>query len=274
MTQGLDMGKRATGGMRCVQGERSQEERHPLLSVVVATYNPGPSLEETLESISGQTEHRIEILVIDGGSTDGTVDILRKREREIEYWISEADDGVYDAYNKGISLARGEWLSFLGAGDRFTDDRVVERLLHPPPTGKLVYGNVLWGDTGRIYDGRFSRHKLCRRNICHQAVVYHRDLFRLLGGFHPRYPVAADRAFHLLAFGTEGVHPEYRDLVVTRYRAGGISDTRKDPAFEAEKLELIRRHFGEGYYLLYRMYDAQKKILASIGSFLLGPFRG
>jgi glycosyltransferase involved in cell wall biosynthesis len=230
----------------------------PVVSVVVPTFNPGPDLEPTLDSVLCQTFPDFEILVIDGGSTDGTVETLRRFGDRIECWISEPDRGVYDAYNKGIGLSRGEWIYFLPAGDRLTSPDLLRRIFAVPPSGLMVYGNVRISGTGTIYDGRFTRHKMCRRNICQQAIFYHRDLFRRLGPFDLRYPVLADRVFNYRCFGSSWVRPEYRDLVIAEYKSGGLSERVEDLAYVADRYRIMRESLGLGFLVLHRLYEIQK----------------
>jgi glycosyltransferase involved in cell wall biosynthesis len=242
----------------------------PMVSVILAVYNAGEALERTLMSVLRQKYPSLELVIIDGGSRDGTIDRIRRFEEDVDYWVSEPDRGVYDAYNKGVRLAAGEWLYFIGAGDELADQDTVERIFSPPPVGKLIYGNVRWGDTGKIYDGRFTKLKLCRRNICHQAVFYRRDLFRELGEFDLRYPVVADWVFNLRCFGSASTRPVYTDTIVATFDLTGIAAQRGDPAFDTEKTSLILGTLGGTYLLLDRAYRFQKRLSSSLVNRLRG----
>ena len=100
-----------------------------LISVVTVCYNAADTIEKTMLSVLNQTYHDIEYIIIDGGSTDGTVEIIRKYADRIAYWVSEPDKGIYDAMNKGIKVATGEWINFMNAGDEFVDEGVIEKLV-------------------------------------------------------------------------------------------------------------------------------------------------
>ncbi|GAB6011243.1 glycosyltransferase [Viscerimonas tarda] len=115
----------------------------PLISIITVTYNAATVLEETLLSVIKQTYNNIEYIVIDGGSTDGTVDIIKKYADKISYWVSEPDKGIYDAMNKGIDRASGDWINFMNAGDSFTTNDVLEKVFENNnyPDIDVVYGD-------------------------------------------------------------------------------------------------------------------------------------
>jgi len=220
----------------------------PLFSVITPTYNSGPKLETTWASLLAQDFGDFEYLVIDGASTDGTRERLASglgdpRGRS----VSEPDRGIYDAMNKGIALARGRYLLFLGAGDRLLPG-VLGRVsgLLPRDDSSLVYGDVIW--EGRVYDGEFDRIRLCDRNICHQAIFYGRDVFKLVGGYDLRYPLLADWALNIRCFGSPRVACRYVPVTVAKYEAGGASDTR-DLAFEADWKSILLDGLGRRTYL-------------------------
>ena len=102
----------------------------PLISIITAVYNGEKHLEQTIQSIINQTYHNIEYIIIDGGSTDGTLDIIEKYKDKLSYWISEKDEGISDAFNKGVKAANGDYINFQGDGDGFIADDVIEKVFH------------------------------------------------------------------------------------------------------------------------------------------------
>ena len=222
----------------------------PLVSVITATYNAGADLERCILSVLGQQYRRIELIVVDGGSTDTTVDILKQYDGKIDCWISQKDRGVYDAFNKGVELANGEWLYFLGADDRFASDDVLVEIFRKPHISRLLYGNVRWGQSGKLYDGKFSSTRLFRKNICQQAIFYHRGLFEALGGFDLRYPLVADWVFNLRAFALPETRPFYLDCIVADYCTDGMSTEVTDELFFREREAIYLDCFGRS--ALYR----------------------
>lgn len=144
-----------------------------LISVVTVSYNAVATIEQTLLSVINQTYPNIEYIIIDGGSTDGTVDIIKKYADEIVYWISEPDKGIYDAMNKGIKKANGEWINFINAGDSYYDKKSIEQIvLSFHEEGIIYYGDAWVNSICKKYWGKFSRRKLAMGNICHQAIFY------------------------------------------------------------------------------------------------------
>lgn len=116
--------------------------KKPLISIITISYNSCLTIEDTILSVINQTYPHIEYIVIDGGSKDGTVDIIKRYENKISYWISEPDKGIYYAMNKGIAATTGEWINFINCGDSFYDKNVIARLFKDKYWRKLFCG--LW----------------------------------------------------------------------------------------------------------------------------------
>ncbi|HEU4717846.1 MAG TPA: glycosyltransferase family 2 protein [Bacteroidia bacterium] len=223
----------------------------PLISVIVPAYNSGPAIRPCLDSVFGQTLQNVEVIVVDGQSSDETVDILRAYEKEKKLrWKSEKDDGIYDAINKGIRMAKGRWMYVLGSDDRLYENTTLEKVapfLEKAGSG-VVYGNVKikgdagWAKDGEVHDGEFTTEKLLRANICQQSVFYHRDVFEKFGYFNPEYKVCADWDFILrCAAGTSLV---YMDVIVAEFSGGGTSAVRKEEKFYEELPANLYRYFG------------------------------
>lgn len=232
----------------------------PLISVITPTLNSGAKIAGTVTSILSQEKGLYEFLVIDGGSTDDTLAHVRAQGPALRC-LSEPDEGVYDAMNKGIRLTSGEFLYFLGAGDRLLPGvlkAVAAEIRKLPCQGKdsrptLLYGNVDWSSYSRPYDGRFNRFKLLRRNICHQAIFYQRSVFERLGFYNTKYRLLADWEFNIRCFNDQGVHKRYIPLRIADYEARGKSATTPDLTFYAEFPSLIRQQYGVGIALLMHL---------------------
>jgi glycosyltransferase involved in cell wall biosynthesis len=215
----------------------------PLLSVITVVYNGAATLEKTILSVAGQTFKDMEYIIIDGGSKDATIDIIQKHAAHVTKWISEPDKGVYDAMNKGVRMAEGEWIYFLGGDDLFHDSQVVSRVFAEasPADADLVYGDVLSPSYKGRYDGEFDFAKLLVRNISHQAIFYRRTLFATFGEYNLRYKGYADWDLNIRLFAAndspEGprVRIRYVDTIVASFGPGGIS-SRHDIPFLREVL--------------------------------------
>ncbi len=218
-----------------------------LFSVITAAYNCAAKIDATAQSVLTQSGVAVEYLVIDGGSTDGTLERLRSYGERVR-WISEPDAGIYDAMNKGIRRAHGRFLYFLGAGDHLRPDvlRAVAALL-PPAAGRLrmVYGDVHWPGQSVDPNGVFHAGRLAHQNICHQAIFYERGIFDLLGEYDLRYPTCADYALNIRCFGRPEVRPFHLELVVADYEGAGAS-TAIDHVFRADQPALVRQCLGFG----------------------------
>ncbi len=195
----------------------------PLFSIITPTYNSAEGLKKTIASVLAQNPALWEYSVMDGGSTDGTVELLRSQGEQVR-WVSEPDSGVYEAMNKGIDRATGEFVYFLGAGDTLKPgilETVAKLIPRDPMT--YFYGNVFSEAYGRVYNGPYSKWKLSRINICHQAVFCHRHLFDVVGQFDTRYPIMADHVWNMKASATPGLRKVYADIVIADFAAGGMS---------------------------------------------------
>jgi glycosyltransferase involved in cell wall biosynthesis len=180
-----------------------------------------------------------ELLIMDGGSDDGTLDMAREaaaKDARIKLF-SERDKGVYDAMNKGIAKAGGEWLYFLGSDDLLQDNGVLDVILRSPEAidADVIYGDVVSDSyTGR-YDGVFTFDKLLSRNLSHQAAFYRNIVFRRLGDYNLRYKAYADWDFNIRCFADPTLRIQYVDVIIGRFGADGLS-SRHDVLFLKEVL--------------------------------------
>lgn len=178
-----------------------------LISVVIAVYNRAQTLEQCLTSLFAQSFQQFEVVVIDGGSSDGTVDVIRRHQAKLDYWISEPDEGIYDAWNKALTQVKGEWVCFIGSDDYLRDNLVFEKLaVHlaevKPSTDFLYSKVVLVNDhgedlsvTGRPWSKSF-KSLLRGMSVPHPAMMHRASLFKR-DNFEKTYRIAGDYAFFL-----------------------------------------------------------------------------
>ena len=196
-------------------------EEKPLITVVTVVFNGEKFLEKTILSIINQTYDNVEYIIIDGGSTDGTLDIIKKYEHAIDYWVSEKDKGIYDAMNKGIDLATGEWINFMNAGDQFCDGAVLG-IASNLSSKELVYKFLVQTEYNEIPIERADIWYLCRRMLNHQGLVYSR--LALNNKFDPNLKIAGDFK-HLLEFNL-WKNVIYVDILIAKYHGDGLAARR------------------------------------------------
>src|SRR5665213_1566267 len=164
-----------SGGKRLHRIRPEHGTDHPLVTVITAVFNARDTLEATIQSVLAQTYPNIEYLVIDGGSTDGTVDVIRRYDHAIDYWVSEPDKGVYDAMNKGVRASTGEWLNLLNANDVFSDPTAIQRVANCfSGNARFIYSDVLLRTAGDALVRYTCDHN--RLIINHQASIYRKSL--------------------------------------------------------------------------------------------------
>ena len=174
----------------------------PLITVITVVYNGAKYLEDTIKSVINQTYPNVEYIIIDGGSTDGTIDIIKKYEDYIDYWVSEPDKGIYDAMNKGISISFGEWLNMLNSGDLYYNSMVIENI-YTKEIDTDVYGIV--GSWVCDYEGNIflylpDPYKMLEKpgwHINHQAFFYRKITHKILGLYSTDYELTSDHEYFL-----------------------------------------------------------------------------
>ena len=227
-----------------------------LFSIILATSNCGQKVENTLRSIFSQNRALFEVIVLDAASTDETLDYLKKYANDLTL-LSEKDDGVYHAFNRGIDLATGRYIYFIGAGDCLKPgilDRVKE-LLPPPEIPSFVYGRCYFVKQKFENGKKFDSKLFARDNLCQQGIFYHREVFELVGKFDLRYRVLADWMFNLKCFIDDRITKQYIDRVVADYEEGGLSaEITRDPVFLREFPLFVKKQFGLYHYFICRAF--------------------
>jgi len=262
--------------------------KKPLVSIVTVVYNGAATLEATIRSVAAQTFRDREYIIVDGGSKDATPDIIKKHPDTVTRWISEPDKGIYDAMNKGIRLAEGEWIYFLGSDDLFYDASVLADFfanpsdsgINPAPSGTgpnsvpslanidLAYGDVLSPSYKGRYDGEFTLEKLLSRNLPHQAAFYRKSLFTRLGDYDQRYRMHADWDLNLRCFSDPAVRTRYTGVLVATFGADGVSAGHDLPFLREKlipaKLQGLERSGWQALRQL-RLYDEWWRFLRNAG---------
>lgn len=228
----------------------------PLISIITSTYNAAEALPHTMHSIAEQTSRDYEWIVVDGGSTDGTVELLKHYGTFVSRWISEKDRGIYDAWNKACRLARGQWLIFLGAGDELACPSVLEDvsdvLRSAYPAYEVVYGQLeLISERdrkpieriARPWDEIKGRWQFFKPYLpMHPETFQHRTLFVDGEPFDLRFRFCADGHFLLRAF--ERKPPLYIPVLIDRMPIGGVSTRPRNLLRIARENRVIGAELG------------------------------
>jgi glycosyltransferase involved in cell wall biosynthesis len=218
---------------------------NPLITIITVVYNAASTLEQTILSVINQTYKNIEYIIIDGGSTDGTVDIIKIYENRLVYWVSEPDNGIYDAMNKGITHSTGEWVNFMNSGDTFYANTVLyefNNFIYPDLGIDILYGDAcLNNKVIRKYPEKVnSLFFLMGWMICHQAMFVRRELF-LMKLFDGQYKITADMDW-LISIIKNKIQLKHIPIVVCNYDIFGCSSDSS--IFLKESMMIVKNHYG------------------------------
>ena len=251
----------------------------PQITVVTVVFNAELLIEKTIESVINQTYSNIQYIIIDGCSTDGTVDVIKKYESMIDYWVSEPDSGIYDAMNKGIAHANGDWIYFINAGDSLFSEKSIENLqLEKQNATDVLYGNIniidsltrlgTFHNMQEVIDIKF----LLKTNVCHQALIYKTKLFVDFRGYEVRYQICSDYDKLLQIFLGDKLIKKI-DLTICNYLEDGRS--RKNYVISnMERIAIIKSRIKlpPKYYVAYHytlilrafIYDLRRTIRSKL----------
>ena len=218
----------------------------PVISIITVVYNGGETLEHTVRSVVQQTYQHVQYIVIDGGSTDNTLEILQRYRQDIAVLISEKDDGIYDAMNKGLQHATGDWAYFLGADDLLSIPTIIEELVeHFKDPDSIYYGDTYLKSRNRLYNGKVTTPKFLLCNISHQAIFYPKSIFQKKN-YNVRYKYFADHVHNLEIYAEDATRFVYLPRMVSIYNDQGRSSTLVDENYATDIVNLVSHNFGPG----------------------------
>ena len=229
------------------------------ISVITVTYNSENTLEKTILSVAGQTYKNIEHLIIDGASTDKTLEIVDKYRHNITKIISEPDKGIYDAMNKGIAQATGDYLIFLNSDDELYDSTVLEKFAavcqkHGTDLvwGDLCYKNIETGATSVQKHDKFNKIYLIKNTPAQPSTFYRREIFEQVGLFSVDFRIVSDQEWFLRAFLKNKPSWTYLGYPVNTFSTGGVSTSAAhEGKHAAERREMFGMYFGGGEFKFY-----------------------
>ena len=221
----------------------------PKITIGTVCYNAANCIENLIKSVMAQSYSNIEFVVMDGASKDGTLDILSKYKSNIDILVSEPDNGIYDAMNKLLKKATGDYLIFMGADDVFYDNEVIAKMVSRMENPNSVYyGSVIFKGLGTKHWGKFNKVKWATTNVCHQAIFYPRCIYSHYS-YNVEYKLFADYAYNLNLQKAKATF-NYVDVITVLYDVNGASSSNKDAMFYRDYRNLVIGAVGFFPYLL------------------------
>lgn len=262
------------------------------LSIITVNYNDTEGLERTIKSVISQTFKDYEFIVIDGGSTDGSLNVISKFENHINYWVSEPDGGVYSGMNKGVARAHGHYCNFMNSGDSFYDEVTLEKIFHTKHEEDIFVGDAVFFHDGCITDSRPSRdislYHFYSGGLPHQASFIRTSLLQKYP-YDEELKIVSDWKFFIQSIIFDNCSFKYIDIIVAKYDPNGVSSTKQEE-MKKEKEKVLSQFFPPRIIDDYNYMKASEcltqkltprlrkhytcdKILYLIGRLLLFPFK-
>lgn len=247
-----------TGGYRSKENRKEYQPGKPVLSVITVVYQAEKLLERTMESVLNQDYPNIEYIIVDGVSQDGTLEIIRRYDDRVAVWISEKDQGIYDAMNKGQNLATGDYLLFLNAGDEFFDPQVCTKIFTDFPEADAYYGETeIISEEGVLLGRRRLNipEKLSWKSlqygmvVCHQSFIVRRTLAL---PYNTEYRISADIDWVINSLKKGGTFIN-TGIYISKFLEGGMSNQQMKRGL-IERYHILRHHFGFIPNLLNHVY--------------------
>lgn len=239
------------------------------LSIITVNLNNKSGLQSTIESIAKQTFQEFEYIVIDGLSEDGSKSILESQPN-IHKWISEKDSGVYDAMNKGISMANGEYLLFLNSGDFLNTEHTLEDIVPYLLNTDIIYGDLIFDDQKHPhvyhYPDKLTVEFLFEASLGHPATFIRRDLFKQFGNYDTNYKIISDWVFFLRCILKESATTKHINQIISVFDTNGMSsDPNNSNKVTNERIHFLSNEFPL-FYEEYLTHKANKQALSRIKS--------
>jgi len=220
----------------------------PKISIITVVYNGAQTLESTIKSVVNQTYKNIEYIIIDGNSKDETLQIIKKFEDKISYWISEPDNGIYDAMNKGLNVSTGDYIWFMNSGDEIAGSTIVEEFIHSNPESDIYYGDTVMIDTDGIEIGNrrlTPPEKLNWKNFKKGMLVSHQSFIvrkTITEPYNLKYKFSADFEWCLLAMKKANFITNTH-LTLSKFLDGGITKQNIAAGLK-ERFKIMTKYYG------------------------------
>jgi glycosyltransferase involved in cell wall biosynthesis len=236
-------------------------ENLPLISIITVVYNGAKTIEQTIQSVIQQPYQNKEYIIIDGGSNDGTVDLIKKYESYLSYWVSEPDKGIFDAMNKGIGLAKGELIGIINANDWYEKNiftQIAEQYLKTG-SNQIIHGLIRNFLDEEFYSMVGNSIRILRYNmIQHPTCFIPRMLYQTYGKYNQEYKFTADYDL-ILRFVNNGIKFSFIEIPIVNFRLGGVSSI---PDAEKEMYKIRVKH-----HLISKTEYILRIVLAQAGTY-------
>lgn len=223
----------------------------PKLSIITINFNDKAGLEKTIKSFVSQSFIDIEFIVIDGGSTDGSLELIKKYEKQLSYWCSEKDSGIYNAQNKGLKVAKGEYCLFLNSGDYLVHERIIENVFARNYAEDIIYGDMMvdWG-AGKITLEKMHKnitlYEMYIDTVWHPVSFIRRALFEKYGNYDEHFKIVADYEFFFRAIIINSASTRYLPVAISVFGFNGLSSDPSNKATEkAERVTVWKKYLSD-----------------------------
>lgn len=244
-------------------------------SVITINYNNNIGLSHTIKSVVSQSYRDFEYIIIDGGSTDGSVDTIKENAKQIDYWISEKDRGIYHAMNKGVANAHGEYCLFLNSGDSFYDNNVLEIITKIGFNEDILVGNIVAGNDNRYLFPSPSRpislYHLYSATVSHQSSFINTELLRSYP-YDEELKIVSDWKFYVQTIILHNCSIRYVDVNVARFDTFGVSTSNPDKMWK-EKERVLSELFPPRILADYQYMKASECLTQTLTPQLRQHFR-
>lgn len=222
---------------------------NPFLSIITINYNDAQGLKKTVSSVLSQDYTDFEYLIVDGNSEDGSVAFLKQLDHPALFWKSEPDTGIYNAMNKGIAMAKGQYLLFLNSGDALNgDSALTEFISHASFTGDIIYGDYIFENGSKRYPDTLSPAYFVKTSLPHQSTLFHKRVFEKMGMYDESYRIGADRAFYIKCYLSDKYTFTHVPYFLTLFDLSGLSnDPQEQKLKKDEDLRMMIELFGDDY---------------------------
>ena len=234
-----------------------------LISIITVNYNDAKGLERTIKSVQSQTYQDFEHIIIDGNSDDGSKEIIEKHKDSFSYWVSEPDSGIYNAMNKGIDVAKGEYLLFLNSGDWLFNDKVLEKFISFKPKEDIVYGDVIIDQNNKLKIKKMPLVKTIGDSLTtslnHQVIFFSYHLFENESRYDCSYNIVADWVFINNSIINKKCTLKYIEMEISVYNLNGVSNNAY--VRKKERKRYIHENFDKNFINLLDNYINLKNSL-------------